>query len=199
MRSAIEITAEGDLVRTPPLIEASDVATIPTTHAIPRANHNGHIDAGWIPPDARTILVREQDGDPSVTVTTIVVGNGDLTYQGDGIARIRTASDATVNALTIRDIDGSSSISPVTVIECPSVTDMGGGVARINTGTGTGAITIRDTNGNPNASASVIVVGSGDAINEGNGVIRIRTASDTTSDTTSEKSAQMLFLWMNFR
>jgi hypothetical protein len=48
-----------------------------------------------------SITVQEADGTPSVAdVTTLIVGNGDLTDNSDGSVRIKTAADATVGSST---------------------------------------------------------------------------------------------------
>ncbi|RRR75277.1 MAG: discoidin domain-containing protein [Candidatus Viridilinea halotolerans] len=48
-RKAIELSG-GELVRTPDLVEASEVATVPSINGIPRANAEGRIAAGWVAP-----------------------------------------------------------------------------------------------------------------------------------------------------
>jgi DNA/RNA endonuclease YhcR with UshA esterase domain len=197
-RKVLEITAAGEIARTPDMVESSEVATVPTTNAIPRANANGQIDAGWIPDSVRTVNLQEQDGAPVLTnIATIIVGNGDLTYVGAGIARIKTASDSSAN-LTVREIDGSPSVTPVSVIEVPngSLTDLGDGTVRLTvSGGGGGSLTITDASGTPTVTGiATIKVGDGDVVEEETGTVRIYTRADAVG----AGVGAVLYLWRNF-
>lgn len=67
-RKAVQLnTATGDLERTPDLVEASEVATVPTAGGIPRANGAGTIDPGWVPPLGIAQLPVAADGEVSAT------------------------------------------------------------------------------------------------------------------------------------
>lgn len=138
-RRAIELTTAGDLARTPELVELDETSVTPLANAIPRADASGVIAVGWVSPLSRTIDVREVDGSPDLTVTTLVVANGDLENLGGGLARIRTASDASGGGggspLTVEEADGTPSVANVTriVVGVGDLVNNGGGVVRLKT------------------------------------------------------------------
>ena len=125
----------GLLEFTPPLVESSEVNTAPSAGGIPRADINGQIAEGWIPPGVRTINIQEADGVPALTnIATLVVGNGDLVNLGGGLVRLRTAADAAGgggggSALTVQTVDSATVVADVVTIVVPngSLSDNGAG------------------------------------------------------------------------
>jgi hypothetical protein len=146
---ALDLTSGRVKQSTGTFVEYTDTHTSPTASGIPRADGSGTISADWIPDSIRTINIREADGDPSLTdITDIVVGNGDLSYVGGGVARLKTAADATVSggggaSLTVQT--SSLSVSNVVTIVVPdgTLTDNGSGEVEltiVSSGGGSGTL-----------------------------------------------------------
>jgi hypothetical protein len=119
-------TSTGDVERTADLVESSEVNTTPNANQIPRADGSGDIDAGWIGDNSLPLGALAQSGATDGQVATYNNSTGDwepTTISG--------------SAVTVRDIDGTPSISATTIeFTNGSVTDQGGGVARVATGGG---------------------------------------------------------------
>lgn len=127
------------------VVEESDVATASAAAKIPKADANGKIAAEFVPLLVSSVHVEEADGAPSHTqVMKLIVGNGDLSYVGAGIVRIKTAADALppggIPTLTVRTADSATIVTNVTtvVVTNATLTNLTGGAVQIATGGGVG-------------------------------------------------------------
>ena len=84
------------------------------------------------------VEVEEQDGFPSLRASKLILPDGSITDNGDGTADIAFGGGG--SALTVQDIDGTPTVSDVSIIRFSngSVTDDGGGQVTVATGGGGG-------------------------------------------------------------
>jgi hypothetical protein len=131
-------TTTGDYEQTADLVESSEVSATPGVNVIPRGDSAGKLDADWLANKSVVLGKLAQSGASDGQIATYNALTGEWEPQ--------SISGSTV---TVRDQDGTPSISAST-IEFPngSVTDQGGGVARVSTGGGSGLSISEDTYAN---------------------------------------------------
>lgn len=122
-----------------------------------------------------SITVKEVDGAPSVTTSTLRVPNTYLTDDGGGQATLAFPASS---SLTVKEVDGAPSVSGVTTLRVPNtlLTDDGGGQVTLSSPAATYP-TVKEIDGSPSVSSvSTIRVSNGTLTDDGGGQVTINTA-----------------------
>lgn len=146
-------------------------------------------------------VLRYNSGDPEFQAVDMTDISWPVPSGGSGVLDYNGGNPVfkPMQALTVEEIDGTPSVDNVSVMEFSngSVTDMGGGVVRINVAAGGGTVIVSNEDGTvTEPSASELVVGLNDLVPLGGGVVRIKTASDASAN---DSAGSKLYMWENFR